>query len=53
MPLPNGPVTSLCLGGANGDVLFAICGGKLHQRKLPVPGAQAWAAPTKPALPRL
>jgi sugar lactone lactonase YvrE/predicted esterase len=53
LPLPGGAVTSLCLGGENGETLFAVSGGKLYRRKLAVRGAHAWAAPTRPAPPRL
>jgi sugar lactone lactonase YvrE/predicted alpha/beta superfamily hydrolase len=53
LPTPNGRVSNLCFGGANGDTLFATCGDKVYKRKLKVKGAPAWAAPIKPAAPRL
>jgi sugar lactone lactonase YvrE/enterochelin esterase-like enzyme len=53
LPLPGGAVTGLCFGGENGATLYAAGGGKLYQRKLAVRGAHAWAAPTRPAPPRL
>jgi sugar lactone lactonase YvrE/predicted alpha/beta superfamily hydrolase len=53
LPTPNGRVSNLCFGGENGDTLFATCGDKVYKRKLKVKGAPAWAAPIKPAAPRL
>lgn len=53
IPTPNGAVSNLTFGGENFDTLFATCGDKVYKRKLKVKGAQAWAAPLKPAAPRL
>jgi gluconolactonase len=53
LPTPNGSVSNLTFGGADFDTLFATCGDKVYKRKLKVKGAQAWAAPLKPAAPRL
>ena len=53
IPTPNGKVSNLCFGGANGDVLFATCGDKVYKRKLKVKGANAWDVPNKPAAPPL
>jgi sugar lactone lactonase YvrE/predicted alpha/beta superfamily hydrolase len=53
LPTPNGKVANLCFGGENSDTLFATCGDKVYKRKLKVKGAHAWAAPLKPAPPRL
>ena len=53
LPTPNGRVSNITFGGENFDVLFATCGDKVYKRKLKVKGAAAWAAPTKPAAPRL
>ncbi|MEW6126245.1 MAG: SMP-30/gluconolactonase/LRE family protein [Acidobacteriota bacterium] len=53
LPTPNGKVSNLCFGGENFDTLFATCGDKIYKRKLNVKGAQSWAAPIKPAPPRL
>jgi gluconolactonase len=53
LPTPNGKVSNLCFGEENFDTLFAMCGDKVYQRKLKVRGAQAWAAPGKPAAPKL
>jgi sugar lactone lactonase YvrE/enterochelin esterase-like enzyme len=53
IPTPNGRVSNLTFGGENGDILFATCGDKVYKRKLKVKGAHAWAAPNKPAPPRL
>lgn len=53
LPLPSGRVTSVCLGGENGDTLFATCGDKVFKRKLKVKGAQAFGAAIKPEKPHL
>jgi gluconolactonase len=53
IPTPNGIVSNLTFGGENFDTMFATCGGKVYKRKLKVKGAQGWAAPHKPAAPRL
>ena len=53
IPTPNGRIANLCFGGENFDTLFATCGDKIYKRKLKVAGAQAWAAPFRPAPPRL
>lgn len=53
LPLPGGRVTSVTFGGENGDTLYATSGGVVYARKLGVKGAPAWAAPLKPAAPRL
>ena len=37
----------------NGKNLYATCGDKVFRRTLKLEGAQAWAAPVKPAKPRL
>jgi sugar lactone lactonase YvrE len=47
LPLQGGPVTSLCFGGPRFDTLFVTCGDKVYQRTFKVPGAPAWAPPTK------
>jgi sugar lactone lactonase YvrE len=53
IPTPNGRIANLCFGGANFDTLFATCGDKVYKRKLKITGAHTWAAPHKPAAPRL
>jgi gluconolactonase len=53
LPTPNGKVSNITFGGENFDTLFATCGDKVYKRKLKVKGAPAWAAPLKPAAPRL
>jgi sugar lactone lactonase YvrE/enterochelin esterase-like enzyme len=53
IPLPNGTVTGLCFGGENFDTLYAACGTTMYKRKLKVSGANAWAAPHRPAPPGL
>jgi sugar lactone lactonase YvrE/enterochelin esterase-like enzyme len=50
---PVGKASNLSFGGENFDTLFATCGDKVYKRKLKVRGAQGWAAPIKPAAPRL
>jgi sugar lactone lactonase YvrE/enterochelin esterase-like enzyme len=53
IPTPNGRITNLVFGGENFDTLYASCNDKVYKRKLKVRGANAWAAPHKPAAPRL
>jgi gluconolactonase len=53
IPTPNGRIANLCFGGENFDTLFATCGDRVFKRKLRVQGANAFAAPIKPAKPRL
>lgn len=53
IPTPNGKVTALTFGGPNFDTLYATCGDKVYRRKLKVSGANAWAAPHRPAPPGL
>jgi len=53
IPTPNGRVSNLSFGGEKFDVVYATCGDKVFKRKLNIFGAQAWAAPLKPATPRL
>jgi len=53
IPSPNGKLSNLCFGGEKFDILFCTCGDKVYSRKVKVTGSQAWAAPTKPANPRL
>jgi hypothetical protein len=53
LPTPTGPVTSICLAGQSFDQLYAACGDKVYVRKVKVKGSPAWAAPHKPAAPRL
>ncbi len=53
LPTPSETVSNLTFGGENFDTLFATCGDKVYKRKLKVKGAQAWAAPHKPAPPKL
>ena len=53
IPTPNGKFSNLCFGGAEFDTLFATCGDKVYKRKVKVKGAPSFAAPVKPAAPRL
>ncbi len=53
IPTPNQRITNLCFGGGNSDTLYATCVDKVYKRKVRTKGAHAWAAPIKPAAPRL
>ncbi len=53
IPTPNGRVSNLSFGGENFDTIFATSSDKVYKRKLKVKGANGWAAPVKPAAPRL
>jgi gluconolactonase len=53
IPTPNGRITNLVFGGAKFDTLYATCNDKVYRRKLNTTGANAWAAPFKPAPPQL
>ena len=53
IPTPNGKLSNMVIGGANFDTLFATCGDKVFKRKLKVKAAPSFAAPVKPATPRL
>jgi sugar lactone lactonase YvrE len=45
LSLPQGEVTSLCFGGNQFNALFIVCGGKIYQRKMAVPGVPGWSEP--------
>jgi enterochelin esterase-like enzyme len=54
LPLPrNVPATAVCFGGPNFDILYAAGADKIYSRKLHATGQPAWAAPVKPAPPKL
>ncbi len=53
IPTPNGKVSNLCFGGPDFDTIYATCGDRVLKRKVKVKGAQHYAAPVKPAAPRL
>ncbi len=53
IPTPNGKVSNLTFGGSEFDLLVCTCGDKVYSRKVKVKGANGWAAPNKPANPRL
>jgi len=54
LPMPDRDrVSAVCFGGADFKTLFATSGGRLYRRNLRVAGTQPWAAPFKPAAPRL
>jgi len=52
-PFLSGPVTDLCFGGANFDMLYVVSGDKVYQRKLKTRGANTFEAPIKPNKPKL
>lgn len=53
IPTPNKRITNLCFGGENNDTIYATCVDKVYKRRVKTSGAHAWAAPVKPAAPRL
>jgi gluconolactonase len=53
IPTPNGKCSNLAFGGAGHDTLFATCGDKVYQRKVKPKAAPSFAAPVKPAGPKL
>ena len=53
LPTPNGRVANLTFGGENFDTIFCTCGDKVFKRKLKAQGALPFAAPNRPAAPRL
>jgi sugar lactone lactonase YvrE len=53
LPTPNGRVSHPAFGGPDFATLYAMAGDKVYKRRLHTAGANAWAAPTKPAAPKL
>jgi sugar lactone lactonase YvrE/enterochelin esterase-like enzyme len=53
IPTPNKRITNLCFGGEKFDTLYATCVDKVYKRKVKTQGVHAWAAPIRPATPRL
>jgi sugar lactone lactonase YvrE/enterochelin esterase-like enzyme len=53
IPTPNGKVSNLTFGGPNFDTIYATCGDRVYSRQVKVRGTNHWAAPIKPAAPRL
>lgn len=55
LPLPKtkGQVSNLCFGGPNFDILYTSVHDKIFRRKVKVRGANNFAAPLKPPLPKL
>jgi gluconolactonase len=53
IPTPNGEIANLCFGGKDFDTLYACCKDRIYQRRVKTHGANAFAAPIKPAPPRL
>jgi len=47
LTFPDGQVSDLCFGGPNFTTLYAVCGGKLYQRALAVPGVPDFSDPLK------
>ena len=45
LTMPAGAVTSLCFGGPKFDHLYVVCGGRIYQRPLQVPGVPGFAPP--------
>jgi sugar lactone lactonase YvrE len=46
LTLPSGrAVTSLCFGGRDNDMLYAICSGKIYRRQMQAHGVPPWAPP--------
>jgi gluconolactonase len=53
IPTPNSKISNLCFGGPKFDIVYATCGDKVYSRKVKAIGSNTFAAPTKPAAPRL
>ncbi len=53
LPLPSGPSSNVCFGGADFDMLYVTCGAKVYRRQLKTHGVNTFEAPLKPANPRL
>ncbi len=53
IPVPSGAPSNLCFGGKDFDELYISCRDKVYRRKLKVHGANAFAAPVRPANPKL
>jgi sugar lactone lactonase YvrE/enterochelin esterase-like enzyme len=53
IPSPNDLIEGIAFGGADFDILYAICGDKVYKRKVKVKGANAFEAPIKPKPPQL
>lgn len=53
LPTPNGRVSNLAFGGPKFDTLYATCADKVYKRKMKAIGVPNWAAPVKPATPKL
>jgi enterochelin esterase-like enzyme len=53
IPTPSGPVTDLCFGGPERNVLYAACGDAIYKRKVKPQGVDPSEAPIKPKAPRL
>jgi gluconolactonase len=53
LPTPNRRVSNLAFAGKNFDTLYATAGDKVYRRKLRTQGVNHWAAPFKPAPPKM
>jgi len=53
LPVPSGQVSNCCFGGPDFNTLYISCGDKVYRRRLKTRGANNFAAPFKPVVPRL
>ena len=53
IPTPNGRSSNVVFGGENLDTLYVTAGDKVFKRKINAKAAPSYAAPVKPAPPRL
>lgn len=53
LPVPGGRVWAVAWGGERFDQLFVSCGDRIYRRTIKAMGTPTWAAPVKPAAPRL
>ena len=52
-PPSNSQPSNLCFGGTKFNILYVSCGDKVFRRKLKTSGVLSFAAPVKPANPRM
>ena len=53
LPVPSGQISNCCFGGPDFNILYISCGDKVYRRKLKTRGANNFAIPYKPSVPRL
>jgi len=53
IPTPNGKASNVTFGGSDLDTLFVTAGDRVFKRKVKAKGAPSFAAPVKPAAPKL